>query len=136
MTAIKATDAVRFHDSKGVDGTVGPLAGLYPDPKRTKSVFGVARVVGYTKPDVLECPSAQYRVVVGKRAYEKTKSYLASLPQARKRYDLFAWNCNHLVYDVAGKLGHQVPGEPNDSPDNNVRGIKSLNGGRDRASWR
>lgn len=119
---------------KGDTSTV--IAGLYPDPKRAKSVFNDAGIVGYTAPDLHERASARYRVAVSKQTYDQSKRYLADLPKTRRRYDLFGENCNHLVADIADKLGLKVVGEPNDLPDNNVRAMQSLNEGRARASWR
>ncbi|MEQ1696523.1 MAG: hypothetical protein ABL901_11845 [Hyphomicrobiaceae bacterium] len=127
---------VRLGTNSAKRETTTAIAGLYPDPKRAKTVFAAPGTVGYTAPDQSVRPTARYRLAVSKQTYDKTKSYLAGLPKTKKRYDLFEENCNHFADDVAGRLGLKVPGDPNDLPDNNVRTMKSLNDGRARASWR
>lgn len=127
---------VRLGSAKGKRETATAIAGLYPDPKRAKSVFDAPGATGYTAPDLTERPTARYRVAVSRRTHDKAKRYMASLRQTHTRYDLFTENCNHVTADLADRLGLKTAGEPNDLPGNNVNAMKTLNGGRGRASWR
>lgn len=118
------------HDGRSKPSTIG----FYP--KNVKAVFNAPGTAGATRADLRSKPTVIYRVDVTRDTYRKAQRYVAGMPRKWTVYDLTSRNCNHLAGDVARHLGLAVPGDYADLPENYVRSLQSLNGGRTRASWR
>jgi len=120
-------------DLRGTAHTVA-TAGFYP--KSAKAYFDAPGIVMATPADLRSSPSVRYRVAVSERTFRKTTNLLHQLPATWTHYDLFGRNCNHMVARVARQIGLDAPGDFTDLPENYVRKLQAMNGGRTRASRR
>ena len=110
--------------------------GFYPTDTAGHAIFDSPGVVTHRKLDRASLSTVRYRVLVSQSSYLKAMHATKLMERSWVRYDLIDNNCNHMIGQIARELGLKDPGEYADTPENYVRAMKAINGGRERASWR